>query len=78
MRAGEAEAQESDKVHKVFGSSNDEEGEAREQDDYRKDAHDLMRFGLQLELASLDREIDAVADGSQVSQASVDVAAAES
>ncbi|KAG0558340.1 hypothetical protein KC19_10G020700 [Ceratodon purpureus] len=71
-------ARESKRVREVFGSSDDEEGEAGEQDDYGEDAQTVLRLRLQKQLSALDREIEAVADGAQAFQASVDEAAAES
>ena len=50
----------------------------REQDDYGEDAHTVLRLRLQKQLSAFDREIEAVADGAQAFQASVDEAAAES
>lgn len=55
----------------------DEEGEAEEQDDYGEDSHTVLRHRLQKQLVALDREIEAVADGAQAFQTTVDEAAAE-
>ena len=72
-------ARESKKVREVFGSSDDEEGDAAERDDYgEQDAHTVLVYRLQTQLSALEREIEAVADGAQAFQASVDEAAAES
>lgn len=60
----------------IFGDSDDEE-EGGEQDDYGEDnARAVLRFRLEKQLSALDREIEAVADGAQAFQASVDEAAA--
>lgn len=60
----------------IFGDSDDDE-EAGEQDDYGEDnARAVLRFRLEKQLSALDREIEAVADGAQAFQVSVDEAAA--
>lgn len=62
----------------IFGDSDDEE-ETGEQDDYGEDnARAVLRFRLEKQLSALDREIEAVSDGAQAFQVSVDEAAERS